>query len=299
MSVFCVKPEMLYTLCQELKFSAEVTDAISRLFQTPAVQALSEQAQALTLPGEAENASKNIAAALSQSGEYGLDILTIYLEAALIARQKWSDAGISDSVFLDTMGCFPRFVGEHQVSFGKWGFDRHFWAWRQTSGLLFRLGTLEYEMRLLTEDITAGGISLHTGEPILSIHIPSDADLSRMVLLESFRQATEFFRHFFPDYRYRAAYCGTWLLSDNLRSILPENSRIRQFQDCFDMAGCDDSRNACITWVFKREYDNPADYPEDTSLQRSIKQMILSGKCIGAGQGLIPQELLPGYGSIS
>lgn len=286
--------DSILALARDLGFHESVAARIAAL--APAVD--EAEARLLTDPAAAEKAAAALAERLKDSGERGLDILAVFLAAAAIDRQTWAARGIPDRVFLDTMGCFPRFVEEHFVTFGVRGFDRHFWAWRQTAGLLFRVGALEYELRATKRELRTQSFALPPESPILSLHIPSDADLSRASVLGSFGQAREFFARFFPDFRYRAAYCASWLLSGNLRGLLPESSRIRGFQDLFEIAFCDESENDCIVWVFKREYQNPADYPEDTSLQRSIKAFILGGGTVGCGVGFVAPGFFPPSGPL-
>ena len=281
--------DSILALARELGFHPSVLERLAAL----APRAEEAEARLLTDPAAAGGAAARLAERCRDSGENGLDILAVFLAAAALDRQAWAARGIPDRVFLDTMGCFPRFVEEHFVSFGARGFDRHYWAWRQTAGLLFRLGTLEYELRTLPEGLRTASFDLAPESPVLSIHIPSDADLSRASVLDSFRQAGEFFPRVFPDFCYRAAYCSSWLLSGNLRTLLPAGSRIRGFQDLFEMAGCDESQNSCIVWLFKREYDDPAGYPEDTSLQRSVKAFLLNGGKVGFGTGLAAPAAFP------
>ena len=71
-------------------------------------------------------------------------------------NSPWKD--LPEDVWLDTMKCFSRFVGEHRNSYGWEGFDRGFWTVRQVRASLFRLGELEYEM---VESGERKHISLH------------------------------------------------------------------------------------------------------------------------------------------
>lgn len=77
--------------------------------------------------------------------EKGLKMLLCMLRAAVYSYEKYKIKGISDQIFSDTMKCFTRFVNEHKVSYGYYGFDRDFWTGEQLSLLLFRLGELEFE----------------------------------------------------------------------------------------------------------------------------------------------------------
>ena len=97
----------------------------------------------------------------------GCDILTVMMSCLCETYEVYRRMGIPDRIFVDTMKCFRRFIGEHRVSYGVYGFDRDFWTPRQISMLLFRFGELEYEM--VDEN----------GKQWISIHIPSDAVLTQ------------------------------------------------------------------------------------------------------------------------
>ena len=56
-------------------------------------------------------------------------------------------------------------------------FDRGWWAYRQTSMQIFRLGVLEYEFDRLE------------GESVIALHIPSDARLTAEAVDRSLEQA--------------------------------------------------------------------------------------------------------------
>lgn len=280
-------------LCRELGFAEEVSQEIFQIAEHTDFSGISEDYPLLFEPEKADAAVQRISQALPTEKK-GLELLTVMLIAALETRRHYKAKGIPDTVFLDTMDCFPRFTAEHKESFGCWGFDRGFWAWRQLSGRLFRLGTLEYELCSCPETLSAGGFTLEQGAPALSVHIPSNASLEDQALEDSFAGAREFFPRYFPEFGAKGAFCQSWLLSANLRKLLGENSRIRHFQDRFLFVYGDDSRDHCQQWLFKRTYENPADFPEDTSLQRSAKAFILSGGILGGGTCILPPDVFPG-----
>ena len=198
---------------------------------------------------------------LLKADEDGFAMLRIMLKSAEISRRKYRERGISEEVFLDTMGCFSRFVREYKECFGHYGFDRGFWTGRQLSLSLFRLGTLEFE--------TNG-----------AVHIPSDADLSEKALDESFAKA----REFFPSVRFC---CDSWLLSPVLGELLPPDSRINRFRERFEIQTVDKNNDGYKFWVFKNANMRAEDFPENTSLQRAIKRHVLAGGKIGEAFGFL------------
>lgn len=198
---------------------------------------------------------------LLKADKDGFAMLRIMLKSAEISRRKYRERGISEEIFLDTMGCFSRFVREYKECFGHYGFDRGFWTGRQLSLSLFRLGTLEFE--------TNG-----------AVHIPSDADLSDEAIDASFAKA----REFFPSVRFC---CDSWLLSPVLGELLPPDSRINRFRERFEIQRVDENNDGYKFWVFKNADLKAEDFPETTSLQRAIKRHVLAGGKIGEAFGFL------------
>jgi len=222
-------------------------------------------------------------------GEDDICVLAAQLTAAGITKRMFADKGYDLQVFYETMHCFSLYVKEHIESFGRIGYDRGWWVWRQLSCTIFKLGTLEFETEVLCGYDYAGA---KDGDTVISVHIPSDAVLSRENLDDSYRMAREFFaRH---DIKYSAAYCATWLLSPLLLEFLKEGSRILEFQKDYEIFGTNPDDRSYFNWVFKREYPDWNDLPEDTSLQRNIKKHILGGGKISSGSGLLRNKYFCG-----
>lgn len=204
----------------------------------------------------------------------GMKMLACMLRGCLKTWEIYEEKNISKQIYTDTMKCFDRFVREHRESYGKYGFDRDFWVVRQMSGLLFRLGELEYEM--IREE----------GKAYLSIHIPSDAKLSEDRLQDSYRQAEEFFAGRFPDYRNADLVCHSWLLSPDLKKLLTPGSRILGFQEHFVIEETGKEDREYLQWVFKRKDIPMQELPENTSLQRMMKRYLLQGGKVADARGI-------------
>lgn len=199
--------------------------------------------------------------------------LCCMLRCALRSRDTYAQLNIPEQIYVDTMGAFSRFVREHRESYGSYGFDRGFWVTRQISAKLFRIGQLEYE--LTTRD----------GAPIVSLHIPTDADLRPEVLRPSLKEGLAELLRLFPEYNGTQVYCHSWLLSPMLREFLPENSNILHFQELFQIESDTVPGRSVLLWVFKNPNLPPEQYPEHTSLQRKLKSFFLSGGQFFEGRG--------------
>lgn len=210
--------------------------------------------------------------------EYGpgqIPLLAVHLLCAVRIYDKYQEKGIPDQIYYDTMGAFTRFCQECHDNSGCWYYDRAFWAYRQVSMQLFRIGILEYEF--IQQD----------GEPMITVHIPSDVVFSEENLQHTFRAAKEFFAAFYPECSGQTICCHSWLMAPKLRELLPDTAGIIRFQNCFTGIKETPEKDACLNWLFHAKADTKVeDYPEDTSLQRKVKALMLEGGHLGAGFGV-------------
>ena len=193
----------------------------------------------------------------------GLKELAGHLQCALKTWELCEKRGISEEIYVETMKCFTRFVTEHLESYGRYGFDRGFWTLRQLSGVLFRIGVLEYETK---------GNEIH-------LHIPSDAVLEKPRLRASWEAA----RAMLGD---GDMVCHSWLLSPDLPGLLDEDSRILDFQRNFAIHSPEPD-DSFRQWVFKDPGCPDADLPENTRLQRRLKAFVLAGNTFHAARGTL------------
>ena len=265
------------SLCRELNMPAGAEGAMMDALKGVDAAKLLEEKDALRDYETGEAATRRVQDALSavDSLKRGYIELGLSLEAALDTRAGYREAGIPDEIFLATMGCFSRFVREHRESFGRYGFDRFFWTFRQLSRGIYRIGELEFD--------------LHCGhENALGIHIPSDARLASC--RESCRRALDFMKRFHPDFCFDRFHCHSWLLSPELKKLLDPSSHILAFQSDFTLEDVDLDSEGYKLWLFKRGGLALQDAPENTSLQRRAKAHLLSGGKIGEAAGYIPLE---------
>ena len=221
----------------------------------------------------------------TEENDDGAEILVRQLTEAVESRESGAWERIPEEIWLDTMRCFPRFIAEYRRSYGRDGFDRGGWTVRQAGCRLFRIGELEYELAE-TE-----------GNRAISIHIPSDTRLEADRLNDSVQKAKAFFEAYFPEWQELPMICESWLLSPALKEMLPSGSRIRRFQDAFDLTEENPDDPAALEWVFyvaegQRDSVKYEDLPENTSLQRTMKAMLLAGKQPGSARGTLVRTFL-------
>lgn len=256
-------------LCKELGMPQEVTYEVAFACESTCGEGLYPFVVALTAHDTCVAAHTAISTQLEGRDEHGFVMLAVQLYAALHTRKLYQAAGISDAIFIDTMRCFPRFINEHFVTYGHYGFDRGWWTPRQLCMRLFRLGVLEFEWR---PDATT-----------ISVHIPSDAVMECDALAQSYAMVDNFFAAIGRSHT--GLVCTTWLLYPALGAILPKGSRILNFRKDYEIEECIHDAKSIMLQVFKRGYDDMNDLPEDTHLQREVKKVLLRGGNIGNARG--------------
>ncbi len=210
----------------------------------------------------------------------GADELARQLIEALDSREKGAWKNLPKDVWLDTMKCFTRFAEEHFRSTGAYAFDRGWWTTRQVGARLFRVGELEYELR--EQD----------GRRWIALHIPSDTRLTPDRLNDSVSRARLFLKEYFPEWADLPMQCHSWLMSPKLQELLPEGSNILRFQRAFDITSVEPDSNGAVGWVFsltgeQQKTMRVESLPEDTTLRRNVKALLLKGGAVGAAGGVL------------
>lgn len=219
-----------------------------------------------------EEALANLQTALGRD-EDTVKILACMLKASADAYAVYKEKGIPDKVYFDTMKCYTRFIEETYAMTGRLYFDRYRWTTRQAGCHLFRIGELEYEMA----PVKSG--------TVIKLHIPSDADFSPNKIDESLASAKLFFGKHYPELAHAEYHCYSWLLDGQLKDMLRENSNIVLFQNRFEIFDSGEPSTDFIKWLYHTKSADSSSWPEDTSLQRNVKKLLLSGGQIRNAHG--------------
>ena len=256
--------QMILDLCRDLDMPERIANEAASADISP----MQKYIDGLLSKETGDETYKALAESIGEDPR-GIKMLALQLAAALRSREMYAKRNFSDQIYIDTMKCFPRFIQECEWRTGHPGFDTGWWSWRHLSLTLFRLGTLEFE----TNDVD--------GIKTLSVHIPSNAVMTRENLNASYKWAAEFFTWY--DYEY--IYSDTWLLSPALKELLPEGSRILEFMSDYDIEKINPDGQSFMEFLFKKKYPDIDSLPEDTSLRRAVKKHLKAGGKIGDAFG--------------
>ncbi len=126
------------------------------------------------------------------------------------------------------------------------------------------------------------------GADCLSVHIPAKGALTREACEESYARAIWIFKKHYPDKDFKAFRCHSWMMAPELKNILNPGSNLLDFQAPYLKYPCRTKGEDVLNFVFKMKFKSFSDLPEDTSLQRALKKIYLSGNYLYEYSGIIP-----------
>lgn len=259
-----------------------IQEDINTLWEQISREDLKNSAVNLLDSQEASKEAKRLSELYKQDS---MSELAFHLYAASLSWENlYIPLGISYKTYVDTMRAFTRFLEESKRLNHAYQFDRGFWTWRYISGLEFRINELEFEM---VTPSNKNKVPQLVDKKYISIHIPSDANLTHSIISRNYLEAQSFFKQFFPSYDMAPFVTDTWLLSPALKEWLKPDSNLRLFASDYQLLLTEPTKNEGVFWIFNTTSSDVASYPERTSLQRAAKKAMLSGGHIGSAFGLL------------
>ncbi|OLB80425.1 MAG: hypothetical protein AUI14_06715 [Actinobacteria bacterium 13_2_20CM_2_71_6] len=208
----------------------------------------------------------------------------VFLAALPQVRGYHRARGIPDDVSRLTLADLGRAMARHRRQAGVGGLTLVSWLALHFRGALYQLGRLQFQRARLDERVgravAAAGLPYGPGDLALSVHIPACfGPLSPSACDDSFRQAAGFFARHFPGERYRLAYCGSWLLDEQLAGYLSATSNIIAFQRRFRILERPDRYDDedILRFVFGREVSRLDGLPRRTTLERAAVDHLRTG----------------------
>jgi len=134
---------------------------------------------------------------------------------------------------------------------------------------------------------------LAPGDPVLNLHIPGGEPMYYERCGEAFETALEFFPRHFPDYRFNAFVCGSWILNTCLQELLPDTSNLVRFQREVYLFPIGLSDESLPQSIFDGVPEDLSQAPRDTALQRAYIDAMQAGGLVAGGGGcfLLPEDV--------
>lgn len=227
--------------------------------------------------------------------EHGSPTLCV---VALLAGQAFHAQTIAQCGYDEWQAEYSRnsvrncWIGQRARGVDGVSFNLMVWGAYYVRGYLVRLGRLNYEFGLKQKHEYAQRFG--DDAAYIYLHIPTaDNGLQDDEVAESLRMAREKLDIYFPETagKKKIFAVRTWLLGPELREMLKPDSNIIKFQDRFEITDFYEGTYSYVSNVFK--INTPLDQidfntlPEDTSLQRAIKERLLRGERFRNGVGYI------------
>lgn len=281
-------------ICDTLRFPAEAKETMEQAWEKICVNvAAKETFLKWLLVYEADGKMdykevlKAADAAAKEAGiaAYTADLL-IYLLMTARLKERYQEKGIPEQIWLDSCMDLNWKLHECHKMYGIWGSFVSWWFDGFYEMTRFALGRLQFELIDFPESYEKTGHVRPEGmKKVINMHIPSCGPLKKEDCEASFRQAAEFFADAFPGEEI-AFFCESWLLYPRHREFLSADSGIVQFMSFFDIYKTGEE-DGDLWRIYNREYDGkPETLPEDTSIQRGYKKLLLSGGHAGYGEGI-------------
>ncbi len=146
------------------------------------------------------------------------------------------------------------------------------WSAYFIRGKIIEVGSLQFE---------------YEDDSTIKIHIPKNTDFDILKVKESIEASkTELKKIYAMDsYEY---ICDSWILSNQLHSIIDKNTNISKFYDLFEVTDGENCLEDILNFVFNiKKCDNYSNLDEKTSLQRIIKKELLNNSIFCLGMGIL------------
>jgi len=129
--------------------------------------------------------------------------------------------------------------------------------------------------------------ALQPGQFVLSAHLPKGMDISKENVDEAFNTVKDIANRWYPDFEITALYCGSWLLDPALADIVGAESKIVAYGARFARYPLLSAGREVFNFVFPPNVTDLSALPENTRLERGLKELYLNGGYIHAFGGVI------------
>ena len=129
--------------------------------------------------------------------------------------------------------------------------------------------------------------AIRPGNKVISVHLPKGMDLSVENVDNAFASVTAKAATWFPNDPVKGLYCGSWLLDPALGDLIGENSKIALFGKRFVRWPILSDGQEIFRFVFPGKPEDLNDLPENTRLEKGLKNLYLNDGFIYGYRGVI------------
>lgn len=212
--------------------------------------------------------------------------------------EDYKSLGVPEKVIEETFLDVSLRARIYEKKTGKPGISKEdaLWFRHIINCKIFKIGVLQFqpfEMIYLDEEFLGEPYmefskeqkeKLPSGAHVINCHIQCGANLSTEEIKASFADAQALFKKIFPETKFKAFLCYSWLLYPDMINILPENSNIKAFAKNFEIIGKIQDSEQAFENLFGKTYKRPPKIKNPTSLQKIAAE---NPKAFGFACGII------------
>lgn len=139
--------------------------------------------------------------------------------------------------------------------------------------------------------------ALGPGDTVLDMHIPGDEPLAIEPVRNALLSAEPFFDHFYPEQRFVAYVCDSWVFSTQLEAMLPPQSNILRMQREGYLFPNGEDQESFLNFTFGAPSIDLATAPRDTRLRRAVIAHLEKGGTLRCGGFLLLRRDLARFGA--
>lgn len=202
----------------------------------------------------------------------------------LLLCEKYDDytaMGVPEKIIADTFQDVSLRAKLYYAKTGRPGISKDDAVWFRhiMNTNLFKAGVLQFQpfgmiyldKELLGEEYMTFSPEqkrrLPSGAHVINCHIQVGADLSTEAVKTSFVDAQALFEKIYPDTKFKAFVCYSWLLYPDMLKMLPPESKIKSFAENFEIIGEAQDNEQAFENLFGKAYKKPPKFGHATSLQ--------------------------------
>ncbi|MDD3727970.1 MAG: hypothetical protein PHO84_04940 [Dysgonamonadaceae bacterium] len=220
----------------------------------------------------------------------------------LIPLKEYFDSkNIPSQIFYDSIQDLNFRVTRYYDLHGEYGLSERdaLWIRFMYKGEMFDLGSLsfqkfhfsyaeieraDYDYMPLSEEMKQRFLE---GEPVVNVHIATDADLRPEKIDESFDLAHNFFVTYFPEHKYTVFTCRTWMLYPPTQELLPPDSNITSFANRFEIIATNQNTKQALDRIYETSDLTEIERMEKPSSLAKVAYKNLDK--LGVAAGVIPR----------
>jgi len=137
---------------------------------------------------------------------------------------------------------------------------------------------------------------LGPGDFTPGVHIPAGGGMSPERCKESFEDALNFYKKYFPELNVKAFICESWIFSPDYERLMPESNLAKFMRELY-LFPCSAGGKDGMFFLFGQEPDDHKDLPRDNSVRRAMLSILDEGKRLHTGGMLFLVDDIDKFGT--